>query len=65
MKRLKVKTFWAMLNTILENEVNGFLAKIKPENVKDVKYSTSSDHTRNNIVFSVAIIYEEEENGNS
>lgn len=65
MKRLKIKTFWAMLNTILESDVNNFLATIKCEDVRDIKYSTSSDHTRNNTVFSVAVIYEEEENGKS
>lgn len=65
MRRLKIKTFWAMLNTILESDVNDFLATIKCEDVRDIKYSTSSDHTRNNTVFSAAVIYEEEENGKS
>ncbi len=60
---MKIRTFWALYNTVLDEEVNQFLSKIKPENVLDLKYSTSSDNTRNTTVFSVAILYEEEKDG--
>jgi hypothetical protein len=60
---MKIRTFWALYNAVLDEEVNQFLSKIKPENVLDLKYSTSSDNTRNTTVFSVAILYEEEKDG--
>jgi len=64
MKRLKIKTFWAANAQILDDAINKFLSNIEPDDVFDIKYSTSSDKTRNTTIFSIAILYKEVENGN-